>query len=552
METKTLAILAIDDIRDNLTALRAVVAEQLPGTRLLTALDGPTGLAMARAEDPDVILLDIVMPGMDGFAVCRQLKADERLRAIPVIFLTAMRTDRESRVDALEAGAEGFLAKPFDEVELTAQIRAMAKIKTANRLQRRENEQLAELVVERTRELERELAEHKQAEQEREKLEEQLRISQKMEAIGSLAGGVAHDFNNMLNVIIGYGEIVLRKLQADDPLREDVKEIIKAGERSAMLTRQLLAFSRKQVWQPEVFDLNVLVENLEKMLRRLIREDIDLRLTLAAEYARVRADPGQLEQVVVNLAINARDAMQYGGILTIETADVELDGRCLSEPVGAAPGRYVLIAVTDTGCGMSKAIISRIFEPFFTTKEKGSGTGLGLSTVYGIVKQSGGHIVVFSEPGCGTTFKIYLPATSALPEIKNIRQVEEVCPDHGKSILVVEDEESLRALFARLLSGWGYEVTIAANGGEALLLVEENGLQPDLIISDIVMPGMNGPVLVDRLRRQRADLRVLFMSGYIDDAILDQSVLTPETLFIGKPFNIKDLAAKIKEAMQRG
>ncbi|MGA8180574.1 MAG: response regulator [Desulfobacterales bacterium] len=385
---------------------------------------------------------------------------------------------------------------------------------------------------------------------EKRQLEEQFRQVQKLEAVGVLAGGVAHDFNNILSVIIGYGEELLHELHTTDPLRESAEEIVEAGKRSAALTRQLLAFSRKQTLQPEVLHLNDIVKNLEKMMRRLIGEDIELTTLQAEGLASVEADPGQIEQVIMNLAVNARDAMPQGGKLTIETANVELDESYANNHVSVVPGRYVMLAITDTGCGMDEATVKKIFEPFFTTKEKGKGTGLGLSTVYGIVKQSEGNIWVYSEPGKGTTFKIYLPQTQAE------RATKEVSIDQGDirfgevTILAVEDDPALRKLIERMLERLQCPVNTAANGGEALLMVEEKGLRPDLLITDMVMPGMNGKALADRLRITQPDLKVLYMSGYTDNSIVHRGVLDPGTPFIQKPFSFRDLTSRIESLLR--
>ncbi|MCL4468717.1 MAG: PAS domain S-box protein [Deltaproteobacteria bacterium] len=394
------------------------------------------------------------------------------------------------------------------------------------------------------------ITERKQAEEEKQRLESQLLHAQKMEAVGRLAGGVAHDFNNMLNVIIGYAEIVLGKIGQDAFPRNEVEEIIKAATRSASLTQQLLAFSRKQIIQPRVLDINALLKNLEKMLRRLIGEHIDVVFALEQNVGRVKADPVQIEQVIMNLAINARDAMIKGGKMTIETAMANLNDLYSKNHAEVAPGRYSMIAITDTGQGMDDETKSKIFEPFFTTKDKGKGTGLGLAMVYGIIKQSGGHIFVYSEPGHGTTFKIYLPCTDAAPDVT--ADVQRVKEHRGgnEHILVVEDEAKLRRLFEATIPSMGYRVTTAANGSEALVLVEERGLKPDLVVTDVVMPGMGGVELVERLRKNQPALRVLFMSGYTDNAIVHQGILDPGTPFIQKPFHIKDLAVKIKEVMQ--
>lgn len=341
------------------------------------------------------------------------------------------------------------------------------------------------------------------------------------------------------------------RLHSGDPLRDDVKEIVYAGKRSAALTRQLQAFSRKQTLQPEVLNLNDLLHGLEKMLHRLIGEDIDIRLTLADNLALTLIDPAQFDQIIMNLAVNSRDAMPKGGKLTIETANADIDELYAKNHLGVVPGRYVMISITDSGCGMNESTCSHIFEPFFTTKEKGKGTGLGLATVYGI-KQSGGNIWAYSEPGHGTTFKIYLPQTEAKPQVQVVSPKEEKEVGGGSLGLVVEDEAALRGLLRAILSKLGFHVTVAANGGEALLLVEEQGLKPDLVITDVVMPTMGGGVLVERLRRNQPDLKVLFMSGYTDSAIVHHGMLDPGTHFIQKPFTLHDIKAKVQSVLRGG
>ena len=386
-------------------------------------------------------------------------------------------------------------------------------------------------------------------------MENQLRQAQKMETIGKLAGGIAHDFNNLLMVILGYVEMVLNDLSGAHRHHALLTEVQKAGCRARDITRQLLVFSRKQILQPVVLNLNDSVMNMEKMLGRLIGEDIEVITAFAEDLGRVQADPGQVEQVLMNLVVNARDAMPRGGKLTIETANVELDEGYAQRHVGVEPGRYVLLAVTDTGCGIDKEIMERIFDPFFTTKEFGKGTGLGLSTVYGIVSQSGGHVVCQSEPGQGTTFRIYLPRTEAGPvrqEEQAPGQVpEQVRPGGGEHILVAEDETPVRELIQQMLERLGYRVTLAANGNDALALVTEKGLAPDLVITDVVMPGMSGKELIERLRTIRPGQRFLYMSGYIDDVIGHRGFLDPDTPFLQKPFtDIRDFAARIEEALR--
>jgi PAS domain S-box-containing protein len=381
-------------------------------------------------------------------------------------------------------------------------------------------------------------------------LEEQYRQAQKMEAIGRLAGGVAHDFNNILVVITGYSELLLhRQLDDDDPARKFVEEIRNAAERAAKLTQQLLAFSRKQMLQLEILNLNEIIAHLEKMLRRLISEDIVLDTKLKPGLGQVKADPGQVEQIVMNLAINARDAMPQGGKLIIETANVELDQTYASQHPGTAPGHYVMLAVSDTGVGMDAATQARLFEPFFTTKELGKGTGLGLATVYGIVKQSGGDIWVYSEPGGGATFKIYLPRVDeAVPPPE--AQPELLEGSGGvETILLVEDEVVVRALARQVLELNGYTVLEAGHGGEALLLGEQRQEPIHLLVTDVVMPHMSGREVARRLASLHPEMKVLYMSGYTDDAIVQHGVLEPGLFFLQKPFTPNALVKKVREVL---
>jgi len=663
-------ILAIDDHRDNLITLQAVLGDTMPGYNLLTALDGAAGIDLARVEDPDVILLDIVMPDIDGFEVCRRLKADERMKDIPVVFLTALGTDRESRVRALELGAEAFLGKPWNDQELVAQIRAMVKLKAANRMRRLVKEQLEELVADRTHELERELAERKRieaalrqsnekwgdtfnaitdvvfvvsrdhdvlevnnagclalargkeqilgrkcfelmhgrtspvpgcpcvqsiaerkpcmgeyeengkcyslvawptmdehgqvvslahvikditqdkkAEVERARLQDQLRASQKMDAIGSLAGGIAHDFNNMLYVIMTFTDLVLDATEEGDARRSQLVEVKKASDRAAVLIRQLLAFSRKQILQPVPLDLNRVTTELQKMLHRILGEDIALVPILAPDLGLTMADPSQIEQVIMNLVVNARDAMPTGGKLTIETANVELDAAFMMSGSTVKPGPYVMLAVTDTGCGMDAKTADRIFEPFFTTKERGKGTGLGLSTVYGIVRQSGGEIIVQSQRDQGTTFRIYLPRGEASAQEAPAIALATIRMTGDETILVVEDEAAVRELAKQVLIKAGYTVMTAANGGEALQLCERHAGKIHLALTDVVMPEMGGRVFAEQLAKLRPDIKVLYMSGYTDDTIDHHGTLDPETHLITKPFSLTDLRRKVRELL---
>jgi len=918
-------ILIIDDVQDNVTSLRAVLSDVLPGCYILSALDGPGGIEIARREDPDVILLDIVMPVMDGFEVCRTLKALASTMDVPIIFLTALATDRDARVRALEAGAEGFLTKPPDEQELVARIKVLAKIKISNRQQRLERNGLAELLSERTHHLEEELSEriraetalreseekfsksfktspyaititraadgrlfevndafttltgysreeamasssislnlwmnldqrdrvvadlragktvvgeehlfrtrsgrtitclfsaqvmrvgednlilssinditdrklaeeesqtaaqrlditlsslvagvlsvsedgkvelvnqafchlfhlteppsryigitssemlraiadryadpartiariqavmaqgkpvsgeevamqdgrtllvdyipvsvdgnpvgriwhhqditaHKESEETykmlfdsirdavhvfelnengssgrfvrvneiacrrlgytakefltlsprdifseksrplipdiiakirqlghqlfetehvtkdgrvipveisssaiqlkgktiihsivrdlserneaaaaRQALEEQLRASQKLEAIGGLAGGVAHDFNNLLSVILSYTTFAIDALPEGHASREDLLQVKKAGEAAAALTRQLLAFSRKQVLQPVRLSLNQVSAGVEKMLRRILGEDIEFLQVLAPDLGLVRADPGQIEQVLMNLVVNARDAMPGGGKLTIETSNVELDEDFAGRHVAVVPGSYIQLSVSDTGCGMDPKTVERVFEPFFTTKEMGKGTGLGLSTVYGIVRQSGGDVWVYSEPGIGTTFKIFLPRDiSAAPAMNAASSLHQRCLTGTETILVVEDEEALRKVAKRALSAAGYNVLSASDGPTALRVSSEYSGEIHLLVTDVVMPHMGGRVLAREFLLTRPSVKVLYMSGYTDNAIEQHGEIEPGTHFLAKPFVATRLTSKVREVL---
>jgi PAS domain S-box-containing protein len=379
--------------------------------------------------------------------------------------------------------------------------------------------------------------------------EEQLRQSQKMDAIGQLAGGVAHDFNNLLTVITGYTDLGMRRMEPADPLRKNLEQIKKAGDRAASLTRQLLAFSRKQMFQEKVVDLNSIVADMDKMLQRLIGEDIDLVSLLEPSLSRIKADPGQIEQVLLNLAVNARDAMPRGGKLTIETGHANLDEAYVKSHLTAKTGRYVMLAVSDTGTGMDAETQKHVFEPFFTTKEVGKGTGLGLATVYGIVKQSSGDIWIYSEPGKGTTFKIYLPIAEDLADVGVVSNPIEVPQGQG-TILLVEDEELVRNLAGEILRMKGYEVLTAANGIEALRICAEHAGQIDLMVTDVVMPHMGGRELAERVGLVRPETKVLYMSGYTDDAVVRHGILDEQVSFIQKPFSPDLFALKVREVLE--
>ncbi len=670
MGALNIKILAIDDDQDNLDVLQVVVKDAIPGIEVFTSTNGQKGLELALAEAPDVILLDIVMPGMDGFAACRRLKADERLKNIPVVFMTAAKTDKESRIKALEAGGEGFLPKPYEVEELVAQIRAMAKIKAAGAARALEKERLETLVAERTGALEKQLAENKLAEAalldskniieivvenvplmiflkeaasrkfvmfnrageellgygrkallgkndldffppeqaayfmakdlevidgsagfldipeepiqtvekgrrllhtrkvcvkgadgapkyllgiseditDRKQTEEKLLQSQRMESVGRLAGGVAHDFNNILTAIKCFAEFIGRELDPQDPKMKDVREILTASDRAVSLTRQLLAFSRCQIMAPRVVDLNKCVADITNMLRRLIGEDIALETKLLAAPCLVLLDSGQMEQVLVNLVVNARDAMLKGGAILLST-ELLASSPALSRAHPDLPrGPLVCLKVRDSGCGMSAEVKSHLFEPFFTTKEKYKGTGLGLSTVFGIVKQSGGDIEVESEPGKGAVFSIYFPYCEAAAEPGKIRAAAGGVKGR-ETILLVEDEESLLRLGRRVLEACGYTVISASDGPAALKEIKRHGKPVDLLLTDVIMPGMSGRDLARELARDKMAGRTLYMSGYTDDAIIKHGVLEPGIAFLYKPFTIDGLMVKVRAVL---
>jgi len=466
------------------------------------------------------------------------------------------RGDHSRSVDIHQNDEVGQLAKAFNTM--------VEKLRDSQReLERKVQERTAQL-EEANRQLESlsQTNAHKRSVAEKERTdalealhntEKQLLQSQKLEAVGRLAGGISHDFNNLLTVILGYSDIMKRNLQEGHPLRRNVEEIVRASERAASLTRQLLAFSRKQVMQPKVCDLTTVVTDLEKMLRRMIGEDVELRVSLQSDLGNIKADPVHLEQVIMNLVVNARDAMPKGGKLSIETSNVYLDEAYAREHVSVATGDYVMLAISDTGCGMDEETRQHIFEPFFTTKEQGKGTGLGLSMVYGIVRQSGGNIWVYSEEGRGTTFKIYFPRVLADAEdYKRSSPVLDV-PEGSETILLVEDAELVRKLARQVLESAGYRVFEAASAEAAIDLCERiNGDKIDLLLTDVVMPGMSGNDMSRILLAKQPGMPVLYMSGYTDDAIVQHGVLEAGINFLQKPFTPGALALKVREVLDSG
>jgi PAS domain S-box-containing protein len=647
-------VLIVDDERQNRELLQVMLAPE--GFFLASAASGEEALASVAQEPPDLILLDVIMPGIDGYEVTRRLKGNPISKGIPVIMLTAL-DDRPARMLGLSAGAEDFVSKPVDRAELCMRVRNLVRLKAycdrhdrysqmlegevgsrtvelieSERLYRstfdaapvgiahvgldgkwlRVNQRLCDLLGYSCEELEgaaiEGLLQSDAADDEaessrrmaggtldryvvREKryrhrdgsfvwarvnmsvyrdakgkcqhfisvieditdgraLEAQLRQASKMDAIGQLAAGVAHDFNNLLSVIMGYSEMLATDLRDGDPLRADLNEITGAGMRATELTRQLLAFSRQQVLQPQLVELGEIVAGMEKMLGRLIGADVQLCTSAAPGLGRVMVDPGQMEQIIMNLSVNARDAMPDGGQLSIETAEVCLDQTFASEHVGVSPGPHILLTVRDTGVGIDKATLARMFEPFFTTKGVGKGTGLGLATVFGIVRQSGGTIWVDSEPGKGTVFQVYFPvAVGALVPSSVLTSIAPIRLTGSETILLVEDEESVRVLVRTILRKYGYDVLEAQSGGDAFLLCEQHATPIHLLLTDVVMPRMNGPQLAERLRSLRPEMKVLYMSGYTDDAIVRNRMRNPAVQFIQKPIMPKTLARKVRAVL---
>jgi two-component system, cell cycle sensor histidine kinase and response regulator CckA len=631
-------VLAVNDEFDSLNLMGRLLRGA--GYRVLTAADGIEGFEVAKREHPHLVVSDVAMPRVDGIELCRLIRADDDLRLVPVLLVSAHKRDAASAIEGLQAGADEYLEAPYEPMRLIAQVaRLVERSRSEEAL--RESEQRYKLLfnnnphpmwvydletlsflavndaavyhygysraeflrmtirdirppehvpalleavaktsdginpsgvwkhqkkdgtiidveitshpiifMERSAEfvLAHDMTKRREAEEALQRSEEQLRQSQKLEAVGRLAGGIAHDFNNLLTVITGYSDLLLRRSGHDEAARSKIEEIRKAAERAASLTRQLLAFSRKQVLEPRVLDLTETVANMDKMLKRLIGEDIHLVTMLEPNLKKVSADPGQIEQVIMNLAVNARDAMPHGGKLTIETRNVYLDAAYARSHLSVRPGQYVMLAVSDTGHGMDAATQERIFEPFFTTKEVGKGTGLGLSMVYGILKQSGGNIWVYSEPGHGTTFKVYVPVVeedvSAEPEASAPKTQKGT-----ETILLVEDEEIVRNLLRDILEMEGYEVIVAENGQDALQACARQREQIHLLMTDVVMPGMSGRELVAQLTGQCAGLKVLYMSGYTDDAIVRHGVLDEGVAFLQKPFTPDAATRKVREVL---
>ena len=654
METTNLQILVVDDNADIQEIIVAITKNAFVGAEVFLASNGPRGLELAQAHDPDVVLLDISMPGMDGYEVCRKLKEDARLRDIPVVFLSAQQTDRASRIKVLEVGADAFLCKPIDDVELIAQVRTMAKVRTAARWEERERNAARQQAQEEIRKLSRVIeqspasvlitdrngsieyanprftqltgytleevrgcnprlfkgdhtsaAEYKQLWNnitqgrewrgefhnrkkggelfwesalispivdaaghithfvaikeditEHKFLQEKLRQAQKMEAVGQLAGGVAHDFNNILAATM----LQLALLREDSNLtpdtRESIRELETVARRGANITRQLLMFSRRSVLQMQVLDVKELIENLLKMLRRLIGENIDLRFDCEPRLRPVEADEGMLEQVILNLTVNARDAMPQGGQITISASELSVDQAAAAANPKRWPGQYLCLSVADTGCGMAPAVLERVYEPFFTTKEVGKGTGLGLTTVHRIAAQHKGWVEVDSQVGKGTVFRVFFPTGKRKHAAQQEeKQVEAALSSFQGSdtILLVEDETKVRQNLGRMLRLLGYDVREAANGPEAISLWEKERDHIDLLFTDLMLPGgMGGKDLSERFLSEKPTLRVIVSSGYSPDWVEQHRSTRPGIIYLPKPYDGMTLGRALRASFDSG
>ena len=529
-------IVLADDNTDMRSYLQRLLEAE--GYAVTPAADGEDAYAAIEKSSPDLVLSDVMMPKLDGFGLLSRLRADPRLADLPVLLLSA-RAGGEAQVEGLEAGADDYLAKPFAARELLARINSnihMAEIR------RQLQDKLKALNVDLERRVVAEVAE-------RMKIEEVLRQAQKMEAVGQLTGGVAHDFNNLLTIIVGGLDTIRRaKPEEHARIKRAADMAFQGAQRAASLTGRLLAFSRRQPLAPKPLDLNVLVRDMTELLHRTLGEQIELEGVLAPRLWPIEADSNQLESAILNLAVNARDAMQDGGKLTIETANTYLDERYVETAAEVVPGQYVVISVSDSGSGIPKEDLSRVFEPFYTTKEVGRGTGLGLSMVYGFVKQSGGHVTIYSELGHGTAVKMYFPRFHGADVPEEILEAQTPGGSDGEVVLVVEDNEDVRAYSVMILGEMGYTVLQADDADGALAILSTNQ-RIDLLFTDVVLPGRSGKVLADEASKLRPRLKVLFTTGYSRNAIVHQGRIDPGVKLLSKPFTYEQLAACVRDVL---
>jgi signal transduction histidine kinase len=532
-------VLLADDNADMRAYVRRLLEAQ--GYSVLTAADGEAALAIVRERKPDLVLTDVMMPVLDGFGLLRAVRGDAQTVGVPVIMLSA-RAGEDAEVEGLEAGADDYLVKPFSARELVARVSANIRLAEVRREANRALEELNATLEQRI------VAEVAQ----RTRTEEALRQAQKMEVVGQLTGGVAHDFNNLLTVIIGGLDTIRRSPNDQARVLRSTDMALQGAQRAVSLTSRLLAFSRRQPLEPRPLEPNVLLRDMSQLLQGTLGEQVELECVHGARLWRIEADQNQLATAILNLVVNARDAMPDGGKLTIETANTELDESYAATDAEVVPGQYVALAVSDTGVGMSKDTLTRVFEPFFTTKEAGRGTGLGLSMVYGFVKQSGGHVTIYSEVGQGTTVKLYFPRYLGDAPVSQPREKPQaVGADAGETILVVEDNDDVREYAIAILTELGYRVLEAADADAALLILQSEG-RIDVLFTDVVLPGKSGRVLADEASRLRPDLKVLYATGYSRNAIVHHGRLDPGVHLITKPFTFDQLAARIRGLLDGG
>jgi signal transduction histidine kinase len=556
--------LIVDDLEENLLSLEALL--QRDGLAFLRARSGDEALEILLTHDVALALLDVQMPGMDGFQLAEFMRGSERARHIPIIFLTAGTTDTQRRFRGYEAGAVDFIQKPIEPdilrgkanvfFDLHRQRRELQiqrdALEASTRALANAANQLEAQVYERTVELEDALARLKAETAERERAEASLRQSQKMEALGQLTGGIAHDFNNMLTGVIGSLDFMRRRIAAGETRELDryMDTASVAASRAAALTQRLLAFARRQSLDPKPADINALIEAMSDLIERAVDETIDFKLVLAPDLPSGVVDIHQLENAILNLALNARDAMPGGGVLTVETGVADLDAAQAAARPGLSPGRYLVIAVTDTGVGMPADLIEKVFDPFFTTKPLGQGTGLGLSMVYGFARQSGGAVRIHSQVGMGTSVKLYLPTTDARPA-PAADQAPSPPRGRGERVLVIEDDAAVRMLVREVLEDLQYEAVEFADPLAAVAYLASDE-RIDLMISDVGLPGMNGRELAETARAHRPELPILFITGYAENAAIRSGFLAANMSMVAKPFSLDDLAAKVGQMVGAG
>lgn len=551
--------LIVDDLEENLLSLEALL--QREGLAFLKARSGDEALEILLKQDVALALLDVQMPGMDGFQLAEFMRANERARHIPIIFLTAGGADTQRRFRGYEAGAVDFIHKPIEPDILRGKAKVFFEIHQQRRqiqLQRDELEagskalagaanQLEIQVRERTIELEDALTRLRAETAERERAEASLRQSQKMEAVGQLTGGIAHDFNNMLTGIVGSLDLMRRRIAKGriDDLGRYMDVASASAARAAALTQRLLAFSRRQSLDPKPVEINGLIRSMSDLIERAIDETVDFKIVAAPALPAGLIDPHQLENAILNLALNARDAMPDGGALTVETSVIDLDDTHVATRPGLSAGRYVMVAVSDTGVGMSPDLIEKVFDPFFTTKPLGQGTGLGLSMVYGFARQSGGAVRIHSQVGIGTSVKLYLPTTDARPTTPTATSPAVPYGD-GERVLVVEDDPAVRMLVREVLEELQYHAVEFADPLAAVGYLASDA-RIDLMISDVGLPGMNGRELAETARVHRPDLPILFITGYAENAAIRSGFLGANMSMVTKPFSLDELAAKVSQ-----